>query len=90
MVIHIILPEKGRFIYSMICTLGKNSADGILKYFSYFSLKTGFDILCKLSLMETICMKCQNLFSEQNKKNVNNLSSAELAQRVIKMKPVKR
>ena len=32
-----------------------------MKYFSYFFQKTGFDISCKLS---TICMKCQNLFSE--------------------------
>ena len=27
----------------------KNSADIILKYFSYFSQKIGFDISCKLS-----------------------------------------
>ena len=32
-------------------------------YFSYFSQKTGFDISCKLSPKETICMKCQILFS---------------------------
>ena len=48
--------------------LGKISLDGILKYFSYFSQKTGSDILCKLSPLETICMKCQNLFSGKNKK----------------------
>ena len=29
-------------------------------------------------------MKCQSLFSEKNKKNKNNLSSAESAQRVVK------
>ena len=34
----------------------KFSADDILKYFSYFSQKTGFDILCTLSPMQTICM----------------------------------
>ena len=28
--------------------------------------------------METICMKCQILFSGKNKKNITNLSSAEL------------
>ena len=32
-----------------------SQADNILKYFSYFSQKTGFDILCKLSPVETIC-----------------------------------
>ena len=38
-----------------------------------FSQKTGFDITCKLSPMETICMKCQILFSGKNKKPVINL-----------------
>ena len=61
----------------------KFSADNILKHFSNFSQNTGFDISCKLSLMETICMKCQILFSEKNKKNIINLSSAELAKRVV-------
>ena len=40
---------------------------------SYFSQKTGFDISCKF------CMKCQTLFSGKNKKNIINLSPAELA-----------
>ena len=31
-------------------------------------------------------MKCQKLFSGKNKKNIINLSSAELAQRVVKVK----
>ena len=30
-------------------------------------------------------MKCQILFSGQNKKNITNLSSAELAQKVVKI-----
>ena len=53
---------------------------------SYFSQKTDFDISCKLSPMETVCMKYQNLFSRKNKKNITNLSSAELARRVVKVK----
>ena len=44
------------------------SAENILKCFSYFSLKLGFDISCKLSPIETVCMKCQILFSGPNKK----------------------
>ena len=36
-------------------------------------------------LQETICLKCQILFSGKNKKNIN-LSSAELAQRVVTVK----
>ena len=46
-----------------------NSAD-ILKYFSYFPQKIGFGISCKLSPRETICLKCQNLFSGKSKKNI--------------------
>ena len=61
----------------------KFSADDILKYFSYFSKKTGFDISCKLS---PICMKCQILFPAKNKKNITNLLSAELAKRVVEVK----
>ena len=34
-------------------------------FFLFFSWKTGFDISCKLSPMETIWMKCQILFSSK-------------------------
>ena len=37
-------------------------------YFDYFSQKTGYGFSCKLSPMETICMKCQILVSGKNKK----------------------
>ena len=33
-------------------------------------------------------MKCQILFSEKNKKNIFNLSSAEFAKRVVKITEV--
>ena len=55
-------------------------------YFSNFSQQTGFDISCKLSPKETICIKCQILFSGKNKKNFINSSSAENAQRGVKVK----
>ena len=45
------------------------SADSILKYFS--------------NLSQTICMKCQGLFSGKKIKTVINLSSAEFAKGVI-------
>ena len=48
-----------------------------------FFKKTGFDSGDEL---ETICMTCQILFSGKNKKNITNLSSAELAKRVVKVK----
>ena len=46
----------------------KFSADNILKYFFYFSQKTRFDISCKLSPKETICMTFQVLFSGKIRK----------------------
>ena len=46
-------------------------ADDKFVIFYIISLqKTGFDILCKLSPLETICMKCQILFSGKNKENI--------------------
>ena len=53
-----------------------------LNSFANFSQKTGFTISCKLSSMETICMKCQILSFGKNKKKIINLSSAELAKSV--------
>ena len=53
-----------------------------------FYQKTGFDISCKClhwrPLVETICMKCQNLLSAE--KNITNLSSAELAQGLVNVR----
>ena len=36
-------------------------------------------------VLETICMNCQILFSGENKKNIIKVSSAEFAQRVVKV-----
>ena len=49
-------------------TLWANSADDKLVIFFLFCQKTGFYISCKLSPMETICIKCLILFSGKNKK----------------------
>ena len=54
-------------------------------FFLIFHREKGFDSSCKLSPTETICMNFQILFSGKNKKNIN-LSSAQLAQRVEKVK----
>ena len=68
-------------------TLGKIFTRRHFEIFFFLILqKTGFDISCKLSPMKIICMQCQILFSGKNKKNIINLSSAELAQRVVKVK----
>ena len=71
-------------LLSLACWV-KFSADDILKYFFLFFQKIGVDISGKLSLNETICMKCQILFSGKNKKYINDLSSAEFAHRVVKI-----
>ena len=44
------------------------SADDKLLTFFSFSRKTGINKSCILSPLETVCMKCQNLFSEKKKK----------------------
>ena len=35
----------------------------------------GFNISCELSPLETVCMKCQNLFSGKNKGSISKMSS---------------
>ena len=54
-----------------LSTLGKFSADDILKYISYFSQKTELNMSCKLCPLETICMTCQILFSGKIRKKYN-------------------
>ena len=52
--------------------MGKFSRQQIDDIFLIFPRKR-FDISCKLSAKETICMKCQRLFSGENKKLGDNL-----------------
>ena len=68
-------------------TLWASSADDQWVIFFYFSLrKTGFDISCKLSPLETICMKCQNLFSRTNKNNISKCRLLKILPRVLSVK----
>ena len=60
MFLHIIIHQEA--ITRLTALWVKFSADDIFKYFFYFFQETGFDISCKLSPEETICMKYQNLF----------------------------
>ena len=48
-----------------IVTLWANSF-----YFSYFPRKTSFGISYNWSPQETVCMKCKNIFSGENKKEM--------------------
>ena len=53
----------------MLSTLWAISTDNILMVLFYiFFQKTEFDIPCKLSPVETICMKCQILLAGENRK----------------------
>ena len=52
------LPQNLCSSFLTLSTLGKNFTKRHIDFFSYFSQKT----------METICMKCQILFSGKNKK----------------------
>ena len=67
----------------MLSTPVKFSADNILKYFSYFIQKTGFDIVSNGINLHEIS---NPVFEGKNKKNVINLLPAELAHRVEKVK----
>ena len=53
----------------------------------FFFQKTGFDILCKLSALETICIKCQNLFSGKNIKYFFLWSAEKFTQSALREEP---
>ena len=55
------------------CGSERVNADDILKYFPYFSQKTGFGITCKLSPVQIICMKCKNLFFEKQVRKISSI-----------------
>ena len=61
----------------MLSMLGKNFSRQRFEIFFFFFFSE--------DSKETVCMKCQILFSGK-KKNIIILSSVELAQRVVKMK----
>ena len=65
--------------------LGNNFIRRHFEIFSYCSQKVGIDILCRLSPLQTICMKSESPFLEKISENIN-LYSAEFAQRVVKVK----
>ena len=69
-----------------LCILGNNFSRRQFEHFFLFFLENRFDISCKLSPMETICMKSQILFSGKIKKIMINSLSAELARRGVKVK----
>ena len=56
-----------KFLLSMQCIKLNNK---LMILFSYFSMKIGFDISCKLLPQETICMKWHSLFSGKIRKNI--------------------
>ena len=52
------------------------AADDSFFYFFYFSEKTSLDISCESSAMQTIHLKCTDLFSLKNRKKFFRMSSA--------------
>ena len=67
-----------------------NSADNKLVifflFFPYFSQLTGFDISCKLSPLETICMKYQIQFSGKNKEKISKCCLLKILPRELSVK----
>ena len=50
-----------------------------------FSQQIGFNIICKLSLLDTVRINCQSLVSEKKQQHVISLSPAVFAQSVVKV-----
>ena len=71
--------------FLMLSALGKKSSRQHTEIFFLFFPGNSLNISCKMSPMEIICMKSQILFPGKNKKNIINVSSSELAQRVVKV-----
>ena len=66
--------------------LGKNFSRNFEIFFLFFfSKKIGFDTACKLSPLETICMKCQSLFLGEKMRQIS-MSLLLNLPRVIKFK----
>ena len=57
-----------------------------LNSFLIFSQVTGFDISCTLFQLETECMECQILLAGKTKKVSSNILSADIIQRVVKVR----
>ena len=55
----------------------------VKKMLTFFSRKYALTLCANLSPEETICMKCQSLFSEKNKKQMTDLSSTEFLRRQL-------
>ena len=70
-------------ITTTITTLRANLAGYKLTSFSYFSQKTGLDISCRLSPLETTCMMCANLFCWKIRKKYFRMLSAEIFTSVL-------
>ena len=72
-------PRQGSdFLPLTLYMLGEIISRRLFQTFFFFFLENRiFDTSCILSPKETICMKCQILFSRRNKKNIISLSSAD-------------
>ena len=82
---------KNYHLFFFLCTkagqhAGQKSADGILKYCSYFFQETGFDISCKLSGDNLHATSSPTFWENKKKKNIHNWSSAQLAQTAVMVK----
>ena len=66
---------KYNSMFNLYYSMGKLSRcqinNSLFVFLSYFPRKKGFDLSCKLSPKETICMKDQNLFSKKIKKHIS-------------------
>ena len=78
----------GNLVVSFSLTLfmqGKNFSKQHFQIIFLFFPENRFDMSCKFSPKETICMKCHILFSRKNEKIIISLSSAEFPQRMVRV-----
>ena len=77
----------GMTLLLLLESLVKLTADDILDFFSLFPESRLWNIIQTVSFgEETLCMKCQSLFSEKSKGEYFKMSSSEFTQRVLKAK----
>ena len=74
------------FFSLSFATLWANAADDKLIFFWFYSDKKRFDISCKLSPMETICIKYQIWLLGKNKTNISKCYLLKTLPRVLSVK----
>ena len=86
----IVMPEKNIWylksvlninVYHSLGNISRRKAENMFLILRF--KKTDFDISCKLSRMETVCIKCRSLFSGKNQNKISKFSLQKLLPSMI-------